>query len=79
MSIGFECIHGFSEQEDFLFLDNAPVHIVDEETSLRLTYVKVQFFPSNFTSLLQPLDAGIIRSMKALSRKQQVLQLLKFI
>jgi len=60
-----------------LFLDNAPVHIVDEETrSSRLTHVKIQFFPPN---LLQPLDAGIIRSVKALSCKHQVLQLLQFI
>jgi hypothetical protein len=73
-----------------LFLDNAPVHIVDEENKLkaitckdsilssrRLLHVKIQFFPPNLTSLLQLLDAGIIRSAKALAHKHQVLQLLK--
>ena len=62
-----------------LFLDNAPMHIVDEEKSLRLTHVNIPFFPPKFTSLLQPLDAGIIRSVEAPSRKHQVLHLLKLI
>ena len=54
-----------------LFLDNAPVHIVDEAT--KLTNVELSYFPPNMTSVLQPLDAGIIRSLKALSRKFEVL------
>jgi hypothetical protein len=57
-----------------LFLDNAPVHIVDEATNL--TNVELCYFPPNLTSILQPLDAGIIRSLKALSRKFEVLSLL---
>ena len=43
------------------------------------THIKVQFFPPNLTKLLQPFDAGIIRILKALSSKHQVLQLLQFI
>ena len=57
-----------------LFLDNAPVHIVDEAT--KLINVELRYFPPNLTSVLQPLDAGIIRSLKALSRKFEVLTLL---
>jgi transposase len=57
-----------------LFLDNAPVHIVDEATNL--TNVELRYFPPNLTSVLQPLDAGIIRSLKALSRKFEVLSIL---
>ena len=41
--------------------------------------MKGQFFPPNLTSLLQPWDDGIIRSVKDLSRKHQVLQLLQFV
>lgn len=57
-----------------LFVDNAPVHIIDEKTVL--TNVEVRFFPPNLTSVLQPLDAGIIRSLKALARKFEVLSIL---
>jgi len=47
------------------FLDNALVHIVDEATNL--TNVELRYFPPNLTSIFQPLDACIIRSLKALS------------
>ena len=39
--------------------------------------IKVEFFPPNTTSLLQPCDMGIICAVKAIFRKamcQQVLQ-----
>ena len=49
-----------------LFIDNAPAHPVIEN----LSNVKVVFFPANATSLLQPLDAGIIRTVKAAYRKE---------
>ena len=60
-----------------LFIDNAPVHILDDETAATLTHVKLQFFPPNLTSVLQPLDGGIIRSLKAHTRRLQVSQLLE--
>jgi len=58
-----------------LFLDNAPVHLIDPEN--KLTNIKLKFFPPNLTSVLQPLDAGIIRSLKAYCRKYQILTLLE--
>ena len=42
-----------------LFLDNAPVH-----PHIQLTNIKLQFFPANTTAYLQPLDAGIIQTLK---------------
>ncbi len=56
------------------FLDNAPVHIVDEVTNLM--NIELRYFPPNLTSVLQPLDIGIIRSLKALFRKFEVLSIL---
>ena len=51
-----------------LFVDNCPSHIVKSE----LKNVKVEFLPKNTTSMLQPLDAGIIHSFKSHYRKQIV-------
>jgi hypothetical protein len=47
-----------------LLIDNAPVHIVLEETVEKLDSVKVEFLPPNTTTFLQPCDAGIIHSFK---------------
>ncbi|GBC15082.2 CENP-B homolog protein 2-like [Rhizophagus irregularis DAOM 181602=DAOM 197198] len=50
-----------------LLVDNAPVHIINEDVNL--TNVVVHFLPPNTTSHLQPCDAGIINSFKAQYRK----------
>ncbi len=60
-----------------LFMDNAPVHVID--CSEALTNIKVEFFPPNSTSCLQPLDAGIIRSFKALFQRLMLSKLVDFI
>lgn len=44
-----------------LLVDNAPSHIVRED----LSHIRVEFLPKDTTSVLQPLDQGIIRSFKA--------------
>ncbi|CAF1110764.1 unnamed protein product [Rotaria sordida] len=49
-------------------MDNAPCH----PTDIELSHVKLQFFPPNTTSKLQPLDQGIIRTFKTYYRKQVV-------
>uniref|UniRef100_U9T025 DDE-1 domain-containing protein n=1 Tax=Rhizophagus irregularis (strain DAOM 181602 / DAOM 197198 / MUCL 43194) TaxID=747089 RepID=U9T025_RHIID len=50
-----------------LLVDNAPVHIINENTNL--TNVAVHFLPPNTTAHLQPCDAGIINSFKTQYRK----------
>src|SRR5262245_19592152 len=57
-----------------LFLDNVSSHHVPE---LELENVKLVFFPPNTTSVLQPLDAGIIRSVKARYRKRLLFRILE--
>ncbi|GBC31133.2 CENP-B homolog protein 2-like [Rhizophagus irregularis DAOM 181602=DAOM 197198] len=50
-----------------LLVDNAPVHIINENTNL--TNVAVHYLPPNTTAHLQPCDAGIINSFKTQYRK----------
>jgi hypothetical protein len=56
------------------FLDNAPVHIVDEATNLM--NVELCNFLPNLTSVLQPFNVGIIQSLKELSWKFEVVSIL---
>ena len=44
-----------------LFIDNCPAH----PSISNLTNVQLVFFPPNMTSILQPMDQGAIRSLKA--------------
>ena len=50
-----------------LFLDNATSH-----SNVQLCNVKLKFLPANTTSILQPLDQGIILAMKRKYRKTQL-------
>ena len=56
-----------------LFMDNAPCHL--ENFVVPYWNTKVVFLPKNFTSRLQPVDAGIIRNCRIKHRKK----LLKFV
>ena len=49
-----------------LLLDNAPSHPKD----VNVTNVKLVFLPANTTSMLQPLDLGIIKAVKTIYRKR---------
>ena len=51
-----------------LFLDNAPCH--PETLQNNFKNIKLIFLPKCTTSLLQPLDAGIIRAFKCKYRKR---------
>ena len=57
-----------------LLLDNASTHTVGH--GLELKAVTLRFLPPNTTSVLQPLDQGIIRSLKAHYRKNYYLEIL---
>lgn len=55
-----------------IIADNCSAHLVN----VRLTNVQLEFLPPNCTSLLQPLDQGIIKSVKAHYRTRLVQRLL---
>lgn len=58
-----------------LLIDNAPSHPSAEElTSGEIT---VQFLPPNVTPLLQPMDQGVLESMKKVYRRQLLRTLLE--
>ena len=50
-----------------LFLDNAP-----SQPTITLKNVKLVFLQANKTSLLQPMDQGIIQTLKLKYRKCQL-------
>ena len=56
-----------------LLVDNASCHTAPENMSL--TNISVKFFPPNVTSLIQPLDQGLIRAVKCHYRTQIIRQL----
>ncbi|GFY06634.1 tigger transposable element-derived protein 6 [Trichonephila clavipes] len=56
------------EKQYIIFLDNCTVH----NNAPPLSNVKLQFFPPNSTSKLQPLDQGIIHNFKTFDRREVV-------
>ena len=48
-----------------LFIDHAPCHNSDAYYS----NINIKFFPPNTTSILQPLDQGIIKNFKCCYRE----------
>lgn len=55
-----------------LFLDNAPSHL-----KINLSNIKLQFFPANTTSKLQPMDQGIIQTLKLKFRNRQLKKMVR--
>ncbi|XP_054717662.1 tigger transposable element-derived protein 4-like [Uloborus diversus] len=56
-----------------VLIDNCSAHV-----ELRnLQWIKVVFLPPNTTSVMQPMDQGVIRSLKCHYRKQLILRILE--
>jgi hypothetical protein len=62
------------KQKVLLILDNAPSHSIDP--NLQLNNVEIAYLPPNATSKIQPLDMGIIASIKKRYRYKIVENLL---
>jgi hypothetical protein len=58
-----------------LLLDNAPSH--PSESILTFEDIFVLYLPPNVTSIVQPMDQGVIETMKRLYRKKLILNLLE--
>jgi len=58
-----------------LLLDNASSHCIAEELTSEDGNIRAFFFPPNTTAILQPLDQGIIQSMKQTYRKKLLFNL----
>jgi hypothetical protein len=58
-----------------LLVDNCPAHPMLE----KLENIKLVFLPANTTSMLQPMDQGVIRSLKCQYRKLILLRMMECI
>jgi len=47
-----------------LLLDNATSHKSDDEISEQFPFLRIEFLPPNTTSLIQPMDQGVIANFK---------------
>ena len=59
-----------------LFVDNCTAHRDEAQLVSDCGNIFVCFFPPNVTSLIQPLDQGVLRSMKCLYRNNFMMKLL---
>lgn len=57
-----------------LLLDNCSAHIIEDDAELE--NVQLKFFPPNCTSIIQPLDQGVIQSVKRAYRERLIQRLL---
>ena len=55
------------EQKAILFIDNCAAHPGEEKLISDDGKIIAKFFPPNVTSLIQPMDQGILESLKRLS------------
>lgn len=57
-----------------LFVDNCPAH--PKTVAGKLKNIKLEYFPPNLTSILQPMDQGIIKNLKQHYRKRIIMKML---
>ena len=78
-----ECINSRFRAQNrkvLLLINNASSHFNPDERNdqeatndnLNLSHVRVHFLPSNTTAHLQPMDAGIIKSFKAIYKQHYI-------
>ena len=73
--IEWDMILGSKNRKILLIVDNCSAH--PKECSLR--NIRLEFLPPNTTSLIQPMDMGVIQNVKTLYRKELVKTTLDYI
>jgi hypothetical protein len=63
------------ERKIILIVDNCPAHPVLQN----LENIKLVFIPANITSILQPMDQGVLRNPKCHYRKLPLLRIVESI
>ena len=63
---------GIQKRKVLLFMDNCTAHKVN----MRLANIDIKFLPANTTSVIQPMDQGIIASFKVQYRRRMVQSLI---
>lgn len=71
--VAFDCDMKRQGRKVCLLLDNCSAHRIDDVV---LTNTEVKYFPPNCTSLIQPLDQGVIVSLKRAYRSRLMQRLL---
>lgn len=59
------CVQNNLEQKALLLIDNAPSHSKNLSALQTCIPVKIMFLPPNTTSIVQPMDQGVIAAFKA--------------
>jgi len=62
--------------KDVLLINNAPTHLATNE--LIKGGVTVRFLPPNVTSLVQPMDQGVLQNIESVYRREMLSQLLLY-
>lgn len=65
-----------TREKTLLLLDNAPTHTSCDILNEKDEFIKVMFLPPNVTSLLQPMDQGVIETFKRYYKKELLRKLL---
>ena len=60
------------DRKIILLVDNAGCHNLSEEFKKQISNITVEYWAPNFTSVIQPCDAGIIRAFKSKYRNKLV-------
>lgn len=66
---------GRSKRKVLFIIDNCPAH--PKQVKDKLKFIKLEYFPPNMTSIVQPMDMGIIQNLKVHYKRRILTTILK--